>query len=251
VRALRPVAAPEGGAAAGQARRDLGGVLLWASVLLAWDFSGGDIALARWFGTAQGFAWRDHWFTAGLMHGGMRALGWVLLALLVLNVWRPLAFGRALSRPERLRWLGLTLLCALLIPLVKHGSATSCPWSLAEFGGGAARYVPHWVPGLSDGGPGGCFPSGHASTAFSFIVGWFALRERAPTAARRWLLASLLMGAALGWTQVMRGAHYLSHPLWTAWICWTVGVVGSARRTRARPEAAATATDSRPDFCAR
>jgi hypothetical protein len=27
----------------------------------------------------------------------------------------------------------------------------------------------------------------------------------------------------LGVSQQLRGAHYMSHTLWTAWICWVVG----------------------------
>ena len=33
----------------------------------------------------------------------------------------------------------------------------------------------------------------------------------------------LLAGLLLGLTQTVRGAHYPSHTLWTAWICWTTG----------------------------
>jgi membrane-associated PAP2 superfamily phosphatase len=233
------------GLGADRALRDLSSVILPALAILAWDLSGGDIALARWLGTAHGFAWRDHWFTASLMHSGARAAGWGVLGLLVLDITRPLAFARTLSRAERVHWLSVTLVCAMAIPAIKHGSATSCPWSLVEFGGSAGHYVPHWVLGLRDGGPGGCFPSGHASTAFCFFSGWFALRDRAPRAARWWLLVSMMSGAALGWTQVLRGAHYLSHPLWTAWLCWTIAAIGSrvqagasARRTRMAPHAA-------------
>ena len=190
----------------------------------AWDASGVDIAVARSFGSAAGFAWRDHWLTAGLMHGGMRAAAWVLLAMIALGVRRPWGSLRAIALRERLWLLGTALACAALIPLIKHASATSCPWSLAEFGGGAAHYVPHWLRGLTDGGPGGCFPSGHASTAFAFLAGWFVLRDAAPSAARRWLAATLAAGVLLGATQVVRGAHYPSHPMWTAWICWVVAM---------------------------
>ena len=28
-------------------------------------------------------------------------------------------------------------------------------------------------------------------------------------------------GFALGLAQQMRGAHFMSHTLWTAWLCWT------------------------------
>jgi membrane-associated PAP2 superfamily phosphatase len=41
--------------------------------------------------------------------------------------------------------------------------------------------------------------------------------------ARRWLIAALAAGLLLGLVQQLRGAHYLSHTLWTAWICWAVG----------------------------
>jgi membrane-associated PAP2 superfamily phosphatase len=149
-------------------------------------------------------------------------LALVAFGLLALAVWRPFSFARLLTRRERLWWLATTLLCAALIASLKRGSTTSCPWSLAEFGGGMAHYMPHWALGQGDGGPGGCFPSGHASIAFSLLAGCFVLRPAAPGAALAWLLLCSVAGIALGWVQMMRGAHYLSHALWTAWICWAV-----------------------------
>ena len=38
--------------------------------LLAWDASGLDLVLAHWFGTAQGFALRDHWLFTTVLHEG-------------------------------------------------------------------------------------------------------------------------------------------------------------------------------------
>jgi len=108
--------------------------------------------------------------------------------------------------------------------LLKLGSLTSCPWSLAEFGG-TATYVSHWAFGQADGGPGRCFPAGHATAAFCFLPGWFILRRAAPVAARRWLIATLFAGAVLTMVQVVRGAHYVSHSLWTGWFCLLLGVV--------------------------
>jgi membrane-associated PAP2 superfamily phosphatase len=191
-------------------------------LLLAWDVSGLDLPLARLYGSVEGFAWRDHWLTGGVLHGGARGLAWVVFGVLLLGLWWPLPFVRDLSKRERIWWLATMLLCVALIPLLKRSSWTSCPWSLVEFGGAAAQYVPHWVLGQRDGGPGGCFPSGHASTAFAFLAGWFALREYRPRAARLWLMVTVTAGLALGWVQMMRGAHYLSHSLWTAWVCWAV-----------------------------
>lgn len=192
------------------------------AALVAWDATGMDITVVRWLGRPSGFPWRDHWLTAGVLHGGIRYLAWTLLAALVIGLWRPWGPLHSLSKAQRLWMLGTTVACAALIPLIKRLSATSCPWSLAEFGGGVVQYVPHWVRGVTDGGPGGCFPSGHVSTAFAFLAAWFVLRETAPSAARRWLAVTLAAGVVLGAVQVARGAHYPSHPVWTAWICWVV-----------------------------
>jgi membrane-associated PAP2 superfamily phosphatase len=33
----------------------------------------------------------------------------------------------------------------------------------------------------------------------------------------------MVIGFVLGISQQIRGAHFMSHTLWTAWLCWTVG----------------------------
>jgi membrane-associated PAP2 superfamily phosphatase len=194
---------------------------LAALLLLAWDFSGLDIVLSHWFGDASGFAWRDRWLTASLLHTGGRWVGLAMLALLVINLWRPQPFASRLDRSERAWWLLVTLACAFVIPLIKRHSLTSCPWSLAEFGG-TARWVSHWAFGVADGGPGGCFPSGHASSAFALLGGYHALRGKHPRAARWWLASVLLGGVLFAGVQLVRGAHFLSHSLWTGWLCWAI-----------------------------
>lgn len=196
----------------------LGGLAL----LALWEWSRLDLPLIRLYGTPAGFEWRDHWLTAKILHDGTRMVGWAFFALLVVSVWRPQLLVAAMPRRERLWWIATTLVCVALIPALKRASATSCPWSLSEFGGGYAPYVPHWLIGLSDGGPGGCFPSGHASTAFALLPGWFALRNCAPRIAKIFLAVVITCGVALAWVQMMRGAHFISHSLWTAWICWAV-----------------------------
>lgn len=205
-------------------RRDLFVLGIGLLALLAWDGLGLDLPISRLFADASGFAWRDQWFVSGVLHSGARYAAWVLALVLVIGIWRPLPFARGLSRQERIAWVVATAACALLIPLLKLASLTSCPWSLAEFGGTAA-HVSHWAFGQADGGPGRCFPAGHATAAFCFLPGWFVLRRVAPVAARRWLVATLAAGAVLTMVQVMRGAHYVSHSLWTGWCCAVLGAL--------------------------
>ena len=194
-------------------------------LLLAWDASGLDLALIQAVGTSSGFAWRDAWWTSRVLHDGGRLLGWFTLAALIVNIWRPWWTGPV--RRERVTWVLITLVCLLLVPALKRVSATSCPWDLQIFGG-VATYVSHWQFGVADGGPGHCFPSGHAVAAFAFVSGWFALRVHAPQAARCWLAGVVVLGAMFGLGQMVRGAHYASHTLWSAWICWTACAVLNA-----------------------
>ena len=203
--------------------RDAAWLLAGFLALAAWDAAGLDLPISRLFGNAAGFALRDQWFVAGVLHNGARWVAWGVGLVLLIGIWRPLPFARRLERAERVWWLAATLACVALIPLLKYVSLTSCPWSLAEFGG-PASHVSHWLFGQADGGPGRCFPAGHATAAFCFLPGYFALRRVALTWARRWLFVTLAAGALLTMVQVVRGAHFVSHSLWTGWWCWAFAV---------------------------
>lgn len=199
--------------------------LLWGLLaVLAWDVAGLDLPLAHWTGTSAGFAWRDHVLLSGVLHSGARALGWVVLLACTLLAVRPLGSLKVLSPRERGSWVGGIWFALLAVVLLKGISRTSCPWDLDVFGG-ATPYVSHWALATADGGPGHCFPAGHASTGFAFVAGYFGLVRQLPTLARRWLWAAVVGGAVLGVAQQLRGAHFMSHTLWTAWLCWLVGAV--------------------------
>jgi len=228
---------------AGSVRADLGTLAGAGMALLAWDASGWDLVGARWVGSPAGFAWRDAWWTSRLLHDGGRWAAWALLLALVWTAWRtpaaPAAAAVGPARAERWRWLGVMLACALAVPALKRFSATSCPWDLAEFGGSAA-YVSHWSFGLADGGPGHCFPSGHAVAAFAFFGMYFMWREHDPRRARAWLAGVGLAGLVFGTAQLLRGAHYPGHTLWSAWLCWTISAAAAhlPRLARLRPHPA-------------
>ncbi|MDO8387550.1 MAG: phosphatase PAP2 family protein [Polaromonas sp.] len=193
-----------------------------ALLLLAWDVSGLDLATAHWFGGAGGFPLRDNGWLSEVMHDGARRLAWGFAVSLCVAVWWPVGPLRRLTFHRRLQLAVTPLLAVLAVSALKSVSSTSCPWGLADFGG-VAHYTPHWGQVFApDGGSGRCFPAGHAASGFAFVGGYFAFREAAPAIAWRWLAASLLAGAVLGLGQQIRGAHFTSHTLWTAFICWCV-----------------------------
>lgn len=196
----------------------LAGALLLLPLLAAWEASGLDLPLAHLAGGVHGFPWREHWLLAGVLHQGGRLAAWLGALALCLLAWWPLGPWRRLSRAARIRLAASTLLAPLAVTLVKAASPASCPWDLHEFGG-VARYVSHWRL-LADGGSGHCFPAGHAAGGFAFLGGWFAFRDVDTRLALAWALGAVALGLLFGVAQQLRGAHFMSHTLWTAWVCW-------------------------------
>jgi membrane-associated PAP2 superfamily phosphatase len=130
-------------------------------------------------------------------------------------------------KPHRRLLLFLSLAMAfapLTVAVLKATSVRHCPWSLQEYGGIAAHLSlfaspPHGSP------PGHCFPGGHASAGYCLLAFYFAgyaLGNQRMAAAG--LLGGLTAGTAFGMARVAQGAHFLSHNLWSAFVCWLVMV---------------------------
>ncbi len=187
-----------------------------------------------WAGDSRGFVLRNHWLLDAVLHDGARKLVWLLELALCVGVWWPWGPLHRIGPTARVQLAVTGLLAASAVSLVKSVSVTSCPWDLQVFGG-IAQHLSHWQA-LPDGGPGRCFPAGHASAGFGFLGGYFAFRDSAPAVARFWLPGALGAGLVLGLAQQWRGAHFLSHTLWSGWLCWMVALgVDQAFRAWRRP----------------
>lgn len=199
--------------------------------VLAWDFSGLDLWLAGLAASPSGFPAQHHWLFTSVLHNGARLLTALALVALVAGMFRPFGALRDLTRGQRWWLLAAVVGGMVLIASLKRFNSTDCPWALSMFGGDRP-FVSHWDwRTLAGSIPGHCFPAGHASAGFAWVAGWFAWPAGA-RAGRRWLVAGLLAGAVLGLAQQLRGAHFMSHTLWTAWICWTWAWAFSALRPR-------------------
>jgi membrane-associated PAP2 superfamily phosphatase len=115
----------------------------------------------------------------------------------------------------------------MLIPLgiatLKQLISRHCPWDMVDFGG----FAPYLH--LLDTPPttikaGVCFPAGHASAGFLWIVWGVALRPAGRGPARLGLVAGLLLGGVLGVARMAQGAHFLSHTLWSLWFAWALSL---------------------------
>ena len=182
-----------------------------------------DLRVADFFFSpaAGGFPARDAFWIDRVLHDGGRWLV-ILVALGALLPWAT-GFPRA-ALPHR-RAAGYVFLCFALGPglvaLGKHYSNVDCPWDLERYGG-AQPYVKLFEARPAELPPGRCFPSGHSSGAFALFAFYFLWCGRRPRAARAALAGTLLAGASFALTQWARGAHFPTHDLASAWICWSV-----------------------------
>jgi membrane-associated PAP2 superfamily phosphatase len=110
------------------------------------------------------------------------------------------------------------VLLPTLIAFSKRFSSVPCPWDLARYGGDAVyRHNLSYPVGPAE--IGHCFPAGHASGGFALLALYFAAYASARFPAV-YLLPGILVGVVFALAQQARGAHFISHDLWTLSICW-------------------------------
>jgi membrane-associated PAP2 superfamily phosphatase len=116
-------------------------------------------------------------------------------------------------------------LSAILVPaaisILKQASSSHCPWDLDRYGGSEpyVRLLEATPFGISSGN---CMPAGHASSALwliSLAVFFYPQRPRAAAATAGLML---WVGFSVGWMQQLRGAHFLTHTLWSMWIACAI-----------------------------
>lgn len=172
------------------------------------------------------WAWRSSLVAERIVHLRGRDLSTVAW-LGVLAAWMVARVRAGLSqwRTPLAGLLVSSLLATAVVAWIKSWSNMDCPWDLTRYGG-AHEYI-----GLISLRPAGmpratCFPAGHASAGYAWMALYFFLLATRP----RWRWLGLAVGVSLGVlfgaTQQLRGAHFLSHDLWTAAICWACALGG-------------------------
>ncbi|MEJ2399910.1 MAG: phosphatase PAP2 family protein [Xanthomonadales bacterium] len=198
-------------------------LLVFALLAVVFETTPLDLWIADVLFALEGGRWtlQHHWFTYDVMHHyGKLALIAFGLGVLVLAV-----LSCCLERLKPWRWplaylaTGLVLVPAT-IGFGKHFSDVPCPWDLARYGGeDAYRHSLDYAFGWVGSHSRSCFPAGHAAGGFGLLVVYFAAWPYARRPA--WfLLPGLLVGEAFGLAQQVRGAHFVSHDLWTLALTW-------------------------------
>lgn len=179
-----------------------------------------DLALIHpWISPSGQFLLRDNWYLAELNHRYVKDLIIALYGSFLL-LWLA-SFKVQKLKAMRFSYgyfLVMVIISTSVIGLLKSQSAHACPWNSTL--PSAEGFF--WDFSATQGH---CFPGGHASTGFALMAGFFVFRLSQPKRAYFFLIAGVILGFAMGWAQMMRGAHFLSHNLWTGWIIWFVNVI--------------------------
>lgn len=204
-------------------------VWLWAmlavsalAIIGASELTRLDLIMADWMFDAQlhVFPGRHAFFFETIMHAGAKQLlvsVWCVVVVLAAlpNTVRP----SCLSKPMqfRLRWVAtLAVINSGLVSWLKHHMPHACPWDITRYGGALPwfstfeRHTPVMV--------GHCFPAGHATSGLWLSALCLLWLPHQPRKALATALLGLATGLLLGWSQQMRGAHFLSHTLSSVWL---------------------------------
>jgi membrane-associated PAP2 superfamily phosphatase len=197
-----------------------GGLFLWQIYpLTGWDHS----LIAPYFDLARHqFYLRNNHVLTKVMHDGLK----VVLLMAPVSVFLCLAWSwydsRFKQHRRRLAWLLTGLVAStVVVSILKQNSIHACPWDLSMFGG-LAPELPLFSALPTGVKAGGCFPGGHSSGGYAMLAIYFAYLADHRCRANIGLALGLVLGTLMGWAQMMRGAHFMSHNLWSLWVVWVV-----------------------------
>lgn len=205
-------------------------ILLWLVLFGVFEATGIDLWVQDHLYNFQTHAWlvdaKSAWPRL-LFYTGPKALLWVFGVLLFGLACAPSHWRARLPLPGLKRrdlWVvvGTMALAPVLVGIGKIVTNVFTPNQIRHYGG-FAPYVKVLEGYPVDDHPkkrGRGFPAGHASGGFALL----ALAGLAAT--RRGRVVGVGVGLAVGWMmglyQMLKGAHYLSHTVLSALLCWIV-----------------------------
>ncbi|WP_428634971.1 phosphatase PAP2 family protein [Sedimenticola sp.] len=197
-------------------------LLLFVLLATLLEFSPIDLYLADMIYQAGGAGWilRHSYLFAEVLHNDAKELI-KIVAVMLFGVAILSQFIKRLQPYRRALWyLALVMpLSGLLVGIGKEITHVDCPWDLLRFGG-EHPYIRLFEPHPGDYKYGRCFPAAHASAGYTFVALYFFFSVLRPTWKYYGLMIGVVLGLVFGITQQLRGAHFISHDLWTIAICW-------------------------------
>ena len=193
------------------------------------EYSGLDVLIESYFFNSQTGSWpyKSLFITNDILHIGGRDLIVLLAAFNIIAII--MSFFVKSMRPYRKHLLFVLIASAtglLIVNILKNTTHIYTPWSLKIFGGDKPFIrIFDAVPFASS--VGHAFPGGHSSGGFAVISVYFVLLAMNNKCQYYGLVIPLMLGICFSITQEIRGAHFLSHDLFSLVICWDSSLVWS------------------------
>jgi membrane-associated PAP2 superfamily phosphatase len=153
-----------------------------------------------------------------LMLGGV-----ALLAIVVTpGAWRKTAPAWMRDRRALLVCFFTLGLVPLAVGQIKQSTNVYCPAQIQRYGGAMpyVRVMESYPANFNPSRRGYCWPAGNASGGFALLAFAGLVRTRRGQVAA--IVLSLGVGGIMGFYQMAKGAHYVSHTLITALLAWLV-----------------------------
>ncbi len=173
---------------------------------------------AHFYSPAESWRYRNNFFLEKILHKGGVLFCIFLIACLfgrLLFIWKKVEKRK--ERDYLAFVLTATLLTIVTIDITKLFTTLPCPWSSAPFGGPGLS-PPLWKMFSSSLPKWHCYPAGHASAGYAFLSMYFNYTLVYKKRNFYSLIPGMTLGLLFGFTQQMRGAHYISHDFTTIFV---------------------------------
>ncbi len=190
---------------------------------IASQYSGLDISFEQIFYDHQHHLWpyKETWLTQNLLHQAGRDFVALVVIGMILFFIATLLNNRMQRYRRSAGFLLLSTLTGIgLVAALKSSTHIYTPWDLKIFGGLYPNIrlfdsVPANMP------VGHAFPAGHASGGFALLSLYFLTLGHQLRHRKLFLYAAVGLGLLFGLDQDIRGAHMLSHDLFSLAVCWS------------------------------
>jgi membrane-associated PAP2 superfamily phosphatase len=175
----------------------------------------------------EGNKWqlKEYLITETIIHKGGKYLSIALALSVLLTLISTYLFPALSIWKNRLIYLFISsVMGSVLVSMMKATSNISCPWDFERYGG-SLNYLSLMEQIFVRNGSH-CFPAGHASAGFAWVALYF-VGLHTNSFWRWWGLGfGVTLGIIFGVSQQLRGAHFLSHDVWSFGTCWMVSLTG-------------------------